>query len=61
MKTEEEIEASMDAAEAEIMEILNTRGLYLGMLYPEGVGITLGFDETHPSGDVRVFEREIDA
>lgn len=58
MRTDEEIEREIEMAEAEIQAILKKRKLYIGMLYDDGVALTLGAQEEHDNGDIHVFERE---
>ena len=58
MKTDEQIEKEMDAAESEIKAVLNKYGMVLGMLYDEGIAITISHTQQHPNGDYFVRERE---
>ena len=60
MKTDAQIEKEMDVAESEIKKVLNKYGMCLGMLYNEGVAITISHTQQHPSGDYSVRERETD-
>ena len=58
MKTNKEIEETIDKAEQEIKAILIKHELTIGMLYEEGVSIMLSHQQSHPSGDHSFFERE---
>lgn len=58
MKTDEQINSEMDACEQEIREVLKKFGMSLGMLYDEGVAITLVHQQKYPSGDYSFLERE---
>lgn len=58
MKTDEEIENLFDGAEAEIKAVLKKYNLEIGMLYDDGVSITLRHTQQHESGDYSIRERE---
>jgi len=58
MKADKEIYAAMDKAEIEIKQVLTKYGLGIGMLYDEGVAITLTHHQEHSSGDYSIRERE---
>lgn len=58
MKTREQIEKEMDIAESEIKKILNKYNFTLGMLYDDGVAITINCTQPNENGDYSVFERE---
>lgn len=58
MLTDEQIFQKMDEAEAEIKAVLKKHDLSLGMLYDDGVAITLNHCQQHPSGDYSIRERE---
>lgn len=60
MKSGPELDAAMDEAEKEIKAILKKHDLYIGILYEEGVALTLGYQQKHPNGDIRVYERELE-
>lgn len=57
MKTNKEIDELMDKAESEIQAVLNKYGLYLGMLYDDGVTITLNHRQDRQDGTTLVVER----
>lgn len=57
MKKDDEIFELMDKAEQEIKLILKKYNLDLGMLYDDGVAITLRHEQ-HANGDISVRERE---
>lgn len=59
MKSDEQLDKSMDEAEAEIKATLKKHGLYIGIIYEDGVALTLGSQQKHANGDIRVYEREI--
>lgn len=58
MKTDEEIDSIFDSAESEIKAVLNKYNLEIGMLYDDGVAITLRHTQQHESGDYSIRERE---
>lgn len=59
MLSDKEIEQKMDQAEKEINDVLDEHGLYLGVMYEEGVSVTIGHQQEHPSGDLSIREREL--
>jgi len=60
MRTKKDVDKSIDEAEKEIKATLEKHGVYLTMMYKEGVCLMIGNQETHPNGDIRVTERETD-
>lgn len=58
MLTHEQIEKKMDEAESEIKAVLKKHKLSLGMLYSEGVAVTICYQQQHQNGDCQMFERE---
>ncbi len=60
MKSQKEVEKLLDDAEREVRAVLIKRGVYITMLYEDGGSLMIGHQESHPSGDIRVTERETD-
>lgn len=61
MKTQKEVEKLLDDAEREVRAVLIKHGAYISTLYPDtSISLTIGHQETHPNGDIRVTERETD-
>ena len=61
MKSKAEVETLLDDAEREIKAVLSKYGAYISTLYPDdSITLTIGHQEPHPNGDIRVTERETD-
>ena len=60
MRTLEEAVDDLDKAEAEIKVVLKKYKVDLGMLYDEGIALTLTVQDQYPSGDWSVTSVECD-
>lgn len=58
VKAVEEIEEALDKAEAEITKVLKKYDLHLGMLYDDGIAITLNHEQKLSDGTTERIRRE---